>query len=77
MKLSGNEPWVIAGTEGSIIWASKYTDDWWPIFEVDLDTGLIKIDVCGQTEIWYLSECSKLRIEDYIIIEQEGFCDDY
>ena len=72
MRLSGNETWVLAGTQGALIWANMWDDDWWPITEVDLDSGLMKIDGCGQLQNIHLSDCSRLRIE-YDIIEQDNF----
>ncbi len=49
MRLTGNEKWIAAGKAGEEIYA-KSSSLWWPIVDVELDCGLIKIDVCGQTE---------------------------
>lgn len=77
MKLTGNEQWVIAGTQGATIWARKYgnKDWWWPIVNTNLDSGLITIDVCGMPEVWHLSDCAQLRINENTFVENEDFCE--
>lgn len=74
-KLSGKEPWVIAGVAGETIWARKWGDKdwWWPIVFVELDCGLIKIDVCGKTENWDLADCAELRIGLKQIVDNDDF----
>lgn len=71
--LTGNEPWVIAGTQGETIWARSWGAGswWWPISEIELDCGLIKIDVVGKLEIWDLSDCAQLRIGEDVFVENE------
>lgn len=74
MRLTGDEPWVVAATkEGETIWARKWGDKdwWWPICDVELDCGLIGIDVCGKREIWDLGECAELRIGLDTIVDSE------
>lgn len=75
MKLTGNEPWVIAGTQGATIWARKWGDKdwWWPIVDTEMDCGLIGIDVCGMREVWHLSDCAQLRIGDDELVDNEDF----
>lgn len=75
MKLTGNEKWVIAGQQGETIWARQWgsKDIWWPILHVELDCGLIKIDVCGKIEVWKLDDCAQLRINNNVLID----CDDF
>lgn len=80
MGLTGNECWVIAGHKnGETIWAQAWGDDgdkwWWPITDIELDCGLIGIDVCGKREIWSLGDCARLRVEDHTIIENEFIWD--
>jgi hypothetical protein len=76
MRLTGNEKWFKIGLAGETIWARRWGDSnkdwWWPIVHVELDCGLIKIDVCGQTEIWGLDDCAELRIGlDRIVPNEE------
>lgn len=71
--LTGKEPWVVAGVQGETIWARKWGDKdlWWPIYDVELDCGLIKIDVVGKSEIWHLGDCAQLRIGTDVLVENE------
>lgn len=78
--LTGDEPWVIAGSKnGATIWAQGWGDTgdkwWWPICDIELDCGLIGIDVCGMREIWDLSDCARIRIENHTIIENDNIWD--
>lgn len=75
MRLSGNEPWVIAGNQGETVWARAWgaMDWWWPIVGIELDCGLISIDVCGMREVWHLSDCAQLRIGEDVFIDNENF----
>jgi len=72
-RLTGNEEWVIAGQQGETIWARKWGDAdwWWPIIDVDLETALIRIDVCGMSETWDLCDCAQLRIGSGKIVDNE------
>lgn len=74
MRLTGNEPWVIAGTKhGETIWVRSWgaKDWWWPVVDVELDCGLIGIDVCGKREVWHLDDVAQLRIGNETIVENE------
>lgn len=83
MRLTGNEPWVVAGLQGEDVYARRWGDRnwWWPIVFVELDCGLIKVDVCGKTESWNLDNCAQLRIGSNVYVENEdifgteGQCD--
>lgn len=72
-RLAGNEPWVVAATKGEIVWAQQWGDGdwWWPIIDIELDCGLIGIDVCGKRQVWHLTDCSQLRIGDDVIVDSE------
>ena len=73
MGLTGNELWVIAGTQGETVWVRKWgAKEWWPIVDVELGCGLIIIDVCGKGEVWDLVECAELRINDEPPISNDG-----
>ena len=73
--LTGNETWIVEANKGAVIWAQAWGDSgdkwWWPICDIELDCGLIGIDVCGMREVWDLGECARLRIEHETIIENE------
>ena len=70
MKLTGEEPWVIAGLSGETIWA-KFCAKWWPICDVELDCGLIGLDISGKRQIVHLTECIELRIGLDTIVDIE------
>lgn len=78
-RLTANEHWVIEFNKGSMIWAQGWGDSgdkwWWPVVFVELECGLIKIDVCGLTENWSLDDCARLRIENDQIIDSDNFYD--
>jgi hypothetical protein len=75
MRLSGREPWVIAGQGGATVWVRRWGDKnfSWPIVDVELDCGLIGIDVCGMREVWDLADCAEIRIENDTLISQDDF----
>jgi len=65
MKLTGNEPWVIAAKQGAAIWARDWGgagSSWRLICDIELDCGLIGIDVCGKREVRRLEDFAELRI---------------
>ena len=73
--MTGNEPWVIALNQGAQIWMHEWGEGgkkwWWPIVFVELDCGLIKIDVCGEIQNMDLGDCAELRIENGLIIDND------
>lgn len=74
MKLTGKEPWLSKMIkDGALIWMREWGDNggWWPIVFVEMDCGLIKIDVCGKTQNMDLGDCAQLRIENDTIIDNE------
>lgn len=75
--LTGNERWLVAGQQGADIFIcdSSRLDFWWPITFVEMDTGLIHIDVCGKKETWHLDQGWALRINGDGIILFENFYD--
>ena len=79
-KLTGNETWVIAGCKnGETVWAQGWGESsgdwWWPITDIELDCGLIGIDVVGMREVRHLDDCARLRIENHTIVENENIYD--
>ena len=37
---------------------------WWPIYDIDVQTGMMRIDVCGLLEVKHFGEVSALRDAD-------------
>lgn len=76
-KLTGKEEWFVASQEGETIWIRQWgdlkTDWWWPMCFCELDTGLIKIDVCGKQQNMHLDDCAEIRIGTGKIIKNEDF----
>lgn len=75
MRLTGSELWVQAGLQGEVVWIRKWGDKdwWWPLVMVDLDTGLIKIDVCGKLDNLHLDDVAQMRLGDSEYIDNEDF----
>jgi len=48
---TGNEKWIKEGLNGATVWARPGLGDWWPVYDIELDCGLMKIDVCGKTQV--------------------------
>ena len=73
-KLTGNEAWVNAFNNGSEIYIRNWgnRDFWWPLIFVDLDSSLIKIDVCGKSQNMHLNDCAELKY-DGLIVKNEDF----
>lgn len=36
-------------------------DGEWPVFDIDVQTGLYRIDVCGLLEVRHIGRCIKMR----------------
>ena len=62
--LSGNEYWVREAMDGNQIYASDNGIDWWwPVYDIELDCELVRIDVMGKLELWQAGECY-IRVGD-------------
>lgn len=73
--LTGREPWVVAANSGYQLFATKWGKElWWPIHDIELDCGLIRIDVCGLLEILDLGDVAKIKWADEVV-EQDNFYD--
>lgn len=74
-ELTGNEPWLVAFQRGAEIWMRGWGDKdfTWPVVFVEMDTALIKIDVCGLLENKHLDDCAQLRINGHWIVDHENF----
>lgn len=76
-RLTGKEAWVVAGTQGATVWVRQWGDKdwWWPLVFVELDTGLLKMDVVGKTQNLHLDDVAQLRINDEPPIDSDNFYD--
>lgn len=36
-------------------------DDSWPVFDIDVQTGLYRIDVCGLLEVRHIGSCITMK----------------
>ena len=61
MKLTGNEKWIVAGKQGAEVYACD-GNGFYPIVEVEMDCGLVKVDVCGAIQINDVTHCD-IKIE--------------
>jgi hypothetical protein len=36
------------------LWARTGRDWWWPVHDIDVETGLFRIDVCGKLDVLHI-----------------------
>ena len=36
-------------------------DWWWPVYDIDAETGLMRLDVMGKLQVIYFSEVSEIK----------------
>lgn len=76
-RLTGNESWVKAGVGGATIYAQEWgnsgDDWWWPICGIELDFGLITLDISGMPQNMDLGDMARIRIEEGEIIDSDDF----
>jgi hypothetical protein len=60
------------------LWARKYgnKDWWWPINDMDVVTGLFRIDVCGLLEAWHFDDAAQFKDDNGVLYEPEQFYSD-
>lgn len=79
MRFTGEEPWFVASQQGAQIYVQQWGDSgnswWWPMVFLELDTGLIKIDVCGKIQNMHLDDCARIRVENETPIEHGDYCE--
>ena len=46
-------------------------DWWWPVQDICVESGIIRIDVCGMLQVSHISEYRYLRDDTNIIIETD------
>lgn len=52
-------------------------DMWWPLIDIDVQTGLHRIDVCGMSQTNEISGCAQIMDGDGNIHSAEIFFSDY
>ena len=51
--------------------------DEWPIYDIDVQTGLLRIDVCGKLQVKHIADVRFFRDMDGIEHDSETFYSDY
>lgn len=51
--------------------------DEWPIYDIDVETGLLRIDVCGKLEVKHIGDVIFFRDDVGIEHDSETFYSDY
>lgn len=46
---------------------------WWPVHDIDVETGLLRIDVCGLLEVKHYSDVRRLRDGEHVEHNPEDF----
>ena len=62
------QPWLIAHFFGG---------DTWPVESIDVQTGLMRIDVCGKLDLKHFAEVKILEDGDGIMHDSEIFWSDF
>lgn len=48
-------------------------DAWWPIHDIDVETALVRIDVCGLLQVKHISDVGQLKDADGIAYSTDDF----
>ena len=51
--------------------------DEWPVHDIDVETGLLRIDVCGKLQVKHIGEAALFRDMDGAEHDAETFYSDY
>lgn len=43
------------------IWAKTWHGSWWPVNDFEVQTGLLRIDVCGKLEVKHIDDIREFR----------------
>ncbi|NMX65522.1 hypothetical protein [Pseudomonas sp. WS 5079] len=55
-------------------WVSENGKDWWwPVHDIDVETGLMRIDVCGQLQACHFSDWNYLRDDAHVLHDRDIF----
>jgi hypothetical protein len=47
--------------------------DWWPVEDIDVGTGLTRMDVCGKLQILHIGDVAAFRDIDGALHEPDSF----
>ncbi len=53
------------------------SDPWWPLIDIDVQTGMHRIDVCGLSQVKEISSCAQIMDDRGDIHDMEIFFTDY
>jgi hypothetical protein len=52
---------------------TRYLGTWWPVYDIEVQTGLLRIDVCGKLDVLHMDDVMKFKDDD----GTEYDCDDF
>lgn len=52
-------------------------ETWWPVNDLEVQTGLMRIDVCGKLEVKHFGEAAEIRDGDSVIHDPDTFYSDW
>ena len=56
------------------LWVSRNGKDWWwPVYDICVETGLVRIDVCGKLQANHIAEWWYVRDDAQVIHDTETF----
>ena len=56
------------------LWVSENGKDWWwPVVDIDVQTGLMRIDVCGKLQVNHLADWHCVRDDTQVIHDPDTF----
>lgn len=58
------------------LWA-KVSGTWWPVYDIEVETGLFRIDVCGLLQACDMADASEFRDSAGTSHDTETFYSDY
>lgn len=48
-------------------------DWWWPVYDIDAETGAYRIDVCGKLDAKHISGAAEFRDANGVVHDSESF----
>lgn len=57
--------------------AHFYGGSEWPVYDIDVETGLLRIDVCGKLEVKHIGDVREFIDLDGVSHEADSFYADY
>lgn len=59
------------------LYARFFGGDVWPVYDIDVETGMMRIDVCGLLQVTHFRDVTSLRDSDGIVRDADEFYTDY